>query len=96
MNALEGAPYSIAASGEFDGAGGVYKVFGIILTAGADAASVSLKSGGTGGTELIPPIKAVLETTTVVMFPVSIAFGNGVFGTLTGTTPDATVIMRKV
>lgn len=99
MNALEGEAKSIAASGEFAdafGLGTVYKVFGVILTGGADAASLSLRSGGAAGSVLIPPIKAAINTTVVVMFPVAISFTAGVYGTITGTTPDATVLLKKV
>lgn len=98
-NVQEGEAKSISASGEFADAFGLgtrYKVYGIILTGGADAASVSLKSGGASGTLIVPAIKAALNTTVSVMFPVAIAFTAGVYGTITGTTPNATVIMRKV
>ncbi len=98
-NAQEGEAKSIAASGEFADAFGLgtrYKIYGIILTGGADAASVSLKSGGTGGTVIIPAIKAAINTTVSVMFPVPISFTAGVYGTITGTAPNATVILRKI
>lgn len=95
-NALVAEPKTIAASGDVVAQGAVYKVFGVILVGGVDAATASLKSGGTGGTELIPPLKAAIDTVVSIMFPVPITFTDGVYGTITGTTPDLTVLLRKV
>lgn len=95
-NALVAEPKNITSSGDVAARGDSYKVFGIILTGGADVASASLKSGGTGGTVLIPPIKAGIAETVSVMFPVPIAFTDGVYGTITGTTPNLTVLLRKI
>lgn len=73
--------------------GGPGVVYGLILTAGADAASVVLYDNTSGATpKLIGTVKAAINTSVEVSFPNGVAFGTGCYATITGTTPDVTVL----
>lgn len=63
---------------------------GVNLTAGADAASVTVRAGGSGGT-VIETVKAAAGTTVEVTLYDAYC-GGGVHATFTGTSPVATFI----
>lgn len=68
-------------------------IYGLILSGGADAATVILYDNTAGsGTKAIGLVKAAINSTVHVSFPGGIAFGAGCYATITGTTPDVTVI----
>lgn len=62
---------------------------GVVLTAGADAASVTVRMGGSGGT-IILTVKALAGTTVEVPVP-RVPCADGVHATLTGTSPEASL-----
>lgn len=77
-------------TGELATAGVPVVVTAVVLTAGADAASVVLRDGGAGGTVRLT-LKAAANSSVPVIFPSGVVFGSGVHVTLTGTSPTVSV-----
>ena len=70
-------------------------LLGVLLTAGADAASVSLFDNATAGTgAALGVVKAPINTTVSWLPPGGQACANGIYATITGTTPSATIVYR--
>ena len=67
------------------------QLFGAVLTAGADAASVILRDNTAGSGNVVLTLKAAINATTSVIIPNGIALGVGCHATITGTTPSLTV-----
>lgn len=63
----------------------------VTLTAGADAASVTVRSGGSGGTVVLV-VKAAIGITVSVPLGAAAACPDGIHATVTGTTPDVTFV----
>ena len=63
---------------------------GVVLTGGADAASATVRTGGGSGT-VLAVVKAAINTTASVQVD-DIECPGGIHVTVTGTTPDVTVI----
>ena len=64
----------------------------IILTAGADAASIVLHDNPSAASGVkILEVKAALGTTTVVDLSSPLVYSKGLYATVTGTTPAITV-----
>lgn len=59
----------------------------VVLTAGSDAATVTVKAGGSSGTTVLT-VKAAASTTATVTLPDAFC-GGGVHATLAGTSPVA-------
>jgi hypothetical protein len=82
-------PYYITASANVGGvAGGM--IYGVTITAGADAALVTLKEEGSGGS-IILRLAAPILTTTVWHPAVPVAYSGQLYALITGTTPGVTV-----
>lgn len=62
----------------------------VVLTAGSDAATLTVKAGGSGGTTVLT-VKAVASTTVEVACH-DASCGGGVHATLAGTGPVATFV----
>lgn len=80
----------LSASGEIATAGKPRTVYAVSLTAGSDAATVTLKSGGSGGTTLLT-LKAAANSSVAVEYGCGVAFPVGCYLTFTGTAPVASV-----
>lgn len=63
---------------------------GASLTAGSDAATLTVKAGGSGGTTVLTVKAAASTTVEVPLFDASC--GGGVHATLAGTGPVATFV----
>ncbi len=69
------------------------EVYGVILTGGSDAASVILYDNTAGsGTKAIGAIKAASGASVSFSLPNGVAFSKGLYATITGTTPEVTVV----
>ena len=81
---------NLAASGAaFSGQG---QIFGVVLTAGSDAATAIVYDNTAGsGTVVCKLAAAAANTTAVVEIPNGVAVGKGAYVALTGTTPSCTV-----
>ncbi len=64
----------------------------VTLTAGADAASISLYDHASANTNLVAVVKAPINTTISAEF--NVACRLGVYAVITGTAPTATVVYR--
>jgi len=81
---------AVSASGVIKASGG--SLTSIIITGGADAASVTLHDNASAGSGVVMcVVKAAINTTTVVNLAHPMAFSNGLYATVTGTTPDVSV-----
>lgn len=63
----------------------------VVLTAGADAASATVRSGGSGGTVVLV-IKAGIGLTESAVLGAAAACPGGIHVTVTGTTPDVSLV----
>lgn len=68
-------------------------VYSVVLTGGSDAASVTLKDGGSSGDAKMV-LKAAAGATVVYNFTRGLTFATGIYATITGTTPDVTIGYR--
>lgn len=84
-----GVPREFTATGDIDTAGVVVAFKGVSLTGGSDAATATLKEGGSGGTTRLV-IKAAANVTVVVPIPFGIRAPHL---TLAGTGPSFTAYM---
>lgn len=82
-------PYYIDATGNVGGANGG-EVHSVVLTAGSDAATLTLRSGGSGGAVFLV-LKAATNTTTAHTFACAAAYYGQLHATLAGTGPVATI-----
>lgn len=80
--------YRIAASGNVGAATGGSTLRSVTLTGGSDAATLTIKDGGSGGTQIGPIIKAAAATTVHVLFGAGVGIGGQLYGALTGTGPE--------
>ena len=67
-------------------------VTGIILTAGADTATVTLYDNTAGSGTVLAKFSAVTNTTSAVSLAHPLSFGKGIYATITGTSPSITVM----
>lgn len=84
-----GDPKHVTATGDVVAQGNPRIVGGVLLTAGSDAATLTLKTGGSSGATLLV-IKAAANTSRSV-FLGGMQFHDGIHATLAGTDPVATV-----
>jgi hypothetical protein len=63
----------------------------VSLTAGSDAATLTLRAGGSGGTVFLV-VKAAASTTAAVPDLHDALFSAGVHATLAGTAPSASIV----
>lgn len=69
------------------------KVSAMVITAGSDAASVVLTNDATGSGDPVLTIKAPTAVgTNAAMFPKGLNFSTACYATITGTTPEITVV----
>lgn len=61
----------------------------VVLTAGSDAATLTLKQGGSGGA-VIMVLKAAADTSVAVPIPAGLTYYGQLHATFTGTGPAAT------
>ena len=67
-------------------------VTGIILTAGADTATVTIYDNTAGSGTVLAKLSAVTNTTAAVSLAHPLSFGKGIYATITGTTPSITIM----
>ena len=67
-------------------------ITGIILTAGADTATVTIYDNTAGSGTVLAKFSAVANTTAAVSLAHPLSFGNGLYATITGTTPSVTIM----
>ena len=63
----------------------------VTLTAGADAASVTVRAGGAAGTVVLV-VKAGIGLTVAVPLGAAASCPGGIHVTVTGTTPDVSLV----
>jgi len=80
-------PSLIEATGQLYARGLCGSVTALTITAGADAATATLRDGGSGGT-IIGAISAPAGESRWQEFPAGFVFRDGLHVTLTGTDPD--------
>lgn len=85
------APSQITATGDIYAQGKQGLVTSFVLTAGVDAATAEIKDGGSGGT-IVASISAALGTSQQVEYPAGMWFSDGLYVTLTGTSPTLDVV----
>lgn len=88
-----GSPATLAqrtSNGEIATASTPYQVYAVVLTGGSDAATVTLKTGGSGGTTLLT-LAAAAGVSVPMQFPNGVTFHRGIYATLTGTGPSVSV-----
>lgn len=82
---------NLAASAAVLSTGGVF--YGAILTAGSDAATLTLYDNTAGSGTVICKLSASAANITVDWVPaVRIPVKTGIYATITGTTPSATIL----
>jgi len=88
------ATTSLTASGVIKGASGA--LLGIVLTGAADAASVTIYDNATTNSgPILAVLKAAINTTVVWTAPAGgQAAASGLYATITGTTPNLSVVYR--
>lgn len=86
-----GGPVAITEYTESGSIGAQNLVVAITLTAGSDAASVTVKSGGSSGTTVLT-LKAAADTTVVFAPAAPFTVGTSGYLTFTGTSPVASVM----
>jgi hypothetical protein len=64
---------------------------GVVIAAGADAATCTIKRGGSGGVNVLV-LAAAIGTTASAMFTADIDCPDGIHVAVTGTTPSVSVI----
>lgn len=69
---------------------GNFVVRGVSITSGADAASVTLLNGGSGGGTMLV-VKSTVANTTVSVSCCEAIFPQGIYAAITGTTPHVTI-----
>ena len=70
---------------------GAAHLYGINLTAGADAASATLHNSVDNSGDILVSVKAAINTTRPVMFPNPVNASTGLYLVITGTTPVCNV-----
>lgn len=63
----------------------------VTLTAGSDAATLTVKAGGSGGTTVLT-VKAAASTTAVVSGLGGVLCAGGIHATLSGSSPAASFV----
>jgi hypothetical protein len=64
----------------------------VLLTAGADAASLTLYNNTAGSGTKLAVLKAAANTSAVFTPPVSLVFSVGLYATITGTAPEISIV----
>jgi len=67
---------------------GATQLYGAVLTASSDTATVSIKDGTSTTGAIIAKLSAVANTSVPIMFTRPISVLVGIYATLTGTTPS--------
>lgn len=83
-----GKPRRLTATGVVSGRAQDGVVYGGVLTAGSDAASVTIREGGASGT-IIMVVKAAAATSALIP---AFQYSGELHLTFTGTGPEATVM----
>ncbi len=66
-------------------------LYAVVLTAGADAASVTVYNNTAGSGDKVCVLKAAAGTTASWCPALAIACGGGLYAAVTGTTPDVSI-----
>jgi hypothetical protein len=66
-------------------------LFSVVLTAGSDAATVTVKAGGSSGTTILV-VKAAANATATAPLNVGVPCSGGIHATLAGTSPNAAFV----
>jgi hypothetical protein len=82
----------LTASGVVTTAGNGGDLYGLVVTAEADAAKATILDGGSGGTIKLIVGSVTAHDTKAVILPTPIRCGTDIYCTITGTTPDVTVL----
>lgn len=70
-------------------------LLGVLLTAGADAASITIYDNATTNSgNVLAVVKAALNSTAQWTPAAGQGCANGLYATITGTTPSATVVYQ--
>lgn len=80
----------LSSDGEVATAGQPRTVYAVTLTAGSDAATAALKSGGASGTTLLT-LKAAANASVHAALPGGVVFPAGCYVDLSGTGPVCSV-----
>ena len=80
---------NLTSSGAVKSAGGT--LFGAVLAAGSDAATLTLYDNTAGSGTIIAKLSAVAGSSEPLVIPQGVAFGVGCSAVLTGTSPNASV-----
>lgn len=64
---------------------------GVTLTAGSDAATLTVRAGGSGGTVILT-LKAAANTSVVVPRLTDVYCDGGIHATFSGTSPEASLV----
>ena len=67
------------------------RILGVGIKAGADAATVKLLDGGSGGTQKTATLAADIGVSNHWSFPNGIQCSTSIYATITGTTPEVAV-----
>jgi len=81
---------NVAATGQIYS--GATQLYGVVLTAGSDTATVVVKDGTSTAGAIVAKLSAVANTTASIVldcFPIGIT--SGIYLTITGTTPSVSV-----
>ena len=88
----EGKSTVISASAAINAKAG--RVLGVGIKAGADAASVKIMDGGSGGTQKTPTLPVGAGNFDFIEFTHGIICTTSIYATITGTTPEVMVIFE--
>lgn len=66
-------------------------LYSVVVTAAADAASVTIYDNTAGSGAVVAVIKAAIQTSVVWSPPEPIACNTGIYATITGTSPSVSV-----
>lgn len=67
------------------------RILGVGIKAGADAATVKLLDGGSGGTQKTATLAVAIGVSAHWEFPNGIQCATSIYATITGTTPEVAV-----
>ena len=66
-------------------------LFAVVLAAGSDVATLIVYDNTAGSGAIIAKLSAVANSSETLVVPQGVTFGIGCYGTLTGTSPNASV-----
>ena len=87
---MSAASLALTASGQVKARPGA--LVAVIITGGADAASVTVYDNTVTSGTILAVVKAAINTTVTFCPAVPIVASKGLYATITGTTPNVTVV----